>query len=78
MDKNTILSIVVLVYIVWAIYSGYSFINGRFNFLEEKKPLNRILKVLAILLVGSVYGIIKLFILVFRFIFSFLEFMRKL
>ncbi len=52
--------VIFLVYSVWAIYSGYNFVNGRWAFFEEKKPLNIILKALMIVIMGSWYGIINL------------------
>lgn len=52
--------VIFLVYCVWAIYSGYKFVDGRWAFLEKKKPLNVILKILMIIIMGSWYGFINL------------------
>ena len=76
--SDSIIWIVFIVYFVWAIYSGYKFVNGRFEFLEQKKPLNKILKIIAIILIGLVYGFINMFRLLILGIIKFLHFMANL
>lgn len=64
MNSDVIVFIVILAYAVWAVYSGWKIMNGRFEFLEQKTIPIRILKVSSIILVGSVYGVINLTVLV--------------
>lgn len=64
MNSDVIVFIVILAYAVWAVYSGWKIMNGRFEFLEQKTIPIRILKVISIILVGSVYGVINLTVLV--------------
>lgn len=45
-----------IAYSVWAVYSGYKWINGRYEWLEQPELSNRICKVLAILGVGYFVG----------------------
>lgn len=78
MNSDTVIYLLVVAYCVWAIYSGWKIINGRFEFLEEECALNKILKILTVLVVGSVFGLINMLILVFKGIFKFLDFMRKM
>jgi uncharacterized membrane protein YwzB len=78
MDSELVISIIVIVYMIWAIYSGWKFINGRFDFLEKKEAQYKILKVIIAILIGIVYGFINMFIALLKWIFRFLEYMRKM
>ena len=60
------IEIIFLIYCVWAIYSGYKYVNGRWEYLERKKPLNVILKFLMIVLIGAWYGFINLIVLLIK------------
>lgn len=78
MNNDSVLIVVFIVYLIWAIYSGYKFVNGRFRFLEQKKPANKVLKVLAIIIIGFIYGFINMFRLLILGIIKFLHFMANL
>ena len=45
-------SIIVLIYIVCAIYSGNKIVSGRVEWLDRKQPANMIVKGVLILLIG--------------------------
>lgn len=49
--------IIFAVYTVWAIYSGFKWLNGRCAWLEVKEPVNKVCKVLAAVGAGYVIGI---------------------
>lgn len=48
--------IIFLVYSVWAVYSGYKMINGKYEWLECQKTLNKVCKWFVILGAGYVIG----------------------
>lgn len=60
--------IVCLIYMVWAIYAGWKFVNGRFPFLEQKGAGYKVLKGVCVVGSGIFYGIVYLFLLIFKFI----------
>ena len=49
-------TLIFLVYSAWAIYSGYKWINGRYEWLEQSELTTRICKGLAILGAGYIVG----------------------
>lgn len=49
-------TLIFILYSAWALFSGYKVINGRFNWLEQKEPANRVCKALAVLGAGYVVG----------------------
>lgn len=44
------------VYSVWAVYSGYKMINGRYEWLERKETANKVCKAIAVLGAGYLIG----------------------
>lgn len=62
------MEIILLIYVVWAVYSGWKFMDGRFAVLEQKGILYKIIKFIGAWMVGMVYGAIYLIILIFRFL----------
>lgn len=46
------LTIVLLAYTVWAIYSGYKVLSGRSEWLDRRAPLNMIVKIILSVVVG--------------------------
>ncbi len=64
--------IAALVYYVWAIYSGWKLLNGRFEFLEREGAGYKILKFICISIVGIFYGGIYLILRFLQFV-GFLE-----
>lgn len=54
MDSNKIIILIICIYTVWGIYSGFKFLSGRSRWLDTKKPLNVIVKCLLSLLLGYI------------------------
>ena len=48
--------LIFLIYSAWAVWSGYKWINGRYEWLEQPAITNKICKALAILGAGYVVG----------------------
>jgi len=48
--------LIFLIYSAWAVWSGYKWINGRYEWLEQPELVNKICKALAILGAGYVVG----------------------
>ena len=63
-------SIIVLIYIVCAIYSGHKIVSGRVEWLDRKQPANMIVKGVLILLIGSVVAAFFMIFMIFRFVFA--------
>ena len=61
--------IIFLVYSVWALYSGYKMINGKYEWLERQETTNRVCKWLVILGAGYVIGAFYLVWAVIKFAF---------
>lgn len=61
--------IILLIYTAWAFYSGYKFMTGRSEWLDEKKVPNVICKIIASVLVGYVIGAVNLVMLLLKVIF---------
>ncbi len=60
--------IIAMVYMVWAIYAGWKFVNGRFGFLERNGVGYKVLKCICVVGIGIFYGAIYLMVLMWRFI----------
>lgn len=56
------------IYIMWAVFCGCEFLNGRVEFLERDGLFYKILKFICACAVGMVYGVIYFFILFLNFI----------
>ncbi len=61
-------AVIVLVYTVWAVYSGYKFLTGRYEWLDRKEPVNRIVKGVLSVLVGYVIAVFYLIYVILRFL----------
>lgn len=64
--EGLILGILILIYTAWAIYSGFKIVSGRNAWLDTKKPVNIIVKILLSFLVGYVIAVFYLFYLIFK------------
>ena len=60
--------VLILIYEVWAVYSGYQVMSGRSEWLEEAKPLNRIIKFSICWFVGNLVGAFYLFVAIVKLI----------
>jgi len=60
--------VITISYILWSIYAGWKFINGRWAFLERSGVVYKILKFTCIFFVGIFYGAIYFFVLIGKFI----------
>lgn len=49
---NSYIFAAVVLYTAWAIYSGYKYVNGRYQWLEQPEIAHRICKYVAILGMG--------------------------
>ena len=63
---NGVIAIIVLIYSVWAIYSGFRVLTGRSVWLDTKAPVNMIVKVLLSVVIGYVIGVFYLIYLIFK------------
>ena len=66
-----ILCIVVFAYAIWAYYSGWKLLTGRWEFLDRKAVPNFLLKAFLSIMVGSFYGAIYAVLLIIKLITSF-------
>jgi hypothetical protein len=53
---NSYIFAAVVLYTAWAIYSGYKYVNGRYQWLEQPEIAHRICKYVAILGMGYIVG----------------------
>lgn len=60
------MEILVLIYTAWAIFSGFKVISGRNAWLDTKKPVNIIVKILLSILIGYVIAAFYLIYLIFK------------
>ena len=51
---NSYIFAAVVLYTAWAIYSGYKYVNGRYQWLEQPEIAHRICKYVAILGMGYI------------------------
>lgn len=63
---NGVIAIIVLIYSVWAIYSGFKVLTGRSVWLDTKAPVNMIVKILLSVVIGYVIGVFYLIYLIFK------------
>ncbi len=61
-------NVLMLIYEVLAIYSGYRFMTGRIGWLEENGIVNKIVKFLVCYFVGNIIAAFYLVFLIIRFI----------
>ncbi len=54
------MEIILLVYLIWAVYSGWKFMDGKVAFLEREGLVYIVLKILCSGSIGLIYGIIYL------------------
>ena len=57
-----------LIYEVWAVYSGYKVMTGRSKWLEQDKPLNKIVKFGICLLLGNFVAVFYIFVVLTKLI----------
>ncbi|MGN1223543.1 MAG: hypothetical protein ACI4TG_00390 [Ruminococcus sp.] len=65
--------VLTIVYEVWAIYSGYKVVSGRFEWLEDERIFNKIVKFAVCFFVGNLIGAFYLLYLPIKFIFNFFK-----
>ncbi len=65
------MEILICIYVCWGIYSGFKVLSGRIAWLDKKKPLNLIVKLILSFLLGIVIGAFYLIYLIFKILFSF-------
>ena len=63
--------LIILIYSCWALYSGFKVISGRIAWLDQKKPVNMIVKCILSLVIGYFIAAFYLIYLVFKLITSF-------
>lgn len=68
---NSVIAIIVIIYSAWAIYSGFKVLTGRSAWLDTKAPVNMIVKIVLIVVVGYVIGVFYLIYLILKLIFHF-------
>ncbi|WP_461873837.1 hypothetical protein [Fusicatenibacter sp.] len=61
-------TLLILVYTGWAIYSGYSILTGRSEWLDRRAPLNIAVKAVLSIVVGYVIAMFYLLYLLFKFL----------
>lgn len=61
-------TLLILAYTAWAIYSGYKVISGRSEWLDQKAPLNMVVKIILSVVVGYVIAAFYLIYLILRFL----------
>lgn len=61
-------TILILAYTIWAVYSGYKVVSGRFEWLDRKAPLNIIVKFVLSVALGYVIAAFYLIYLVLKFL----------
>lgn len=59
-------TILILIYTAWAVYSGYKFLSGRSEWLDQKGAVNMLIKLALSLAVGYVIAIFYLGYFVFK------------
>ncbi len=66
---NGALNIILIIYALWAYYSGWKWISGRFAFLEKEDVQYKILKAILGFCVGCVIGAFYLLYMVLKLVF---------
>lgn len=66
MGDDSVFVIIMIAYFIWAIYSGWKFMNGRVAFLEQEGVIYKLLKFICAYVVGLVYGMFYLILLIFK------------
>ena len=67
--NNQALVLILLIYGVWAYYSGWKWVSGRYAFLEKDGIQYKILKAIVSLCVGYVIGAFYLLYMILKLIF---------
>lgn len=65
---NFLLSMLVIIYTGWAIYSGYKFLTGRSEWLDRREPASIVVKGILSILVGYVIAAFYLIYLILKLI----------
>lgn len=64
------MEILYYLYLIWALFAGWKFMNGRINFLEQKGILYILLKVIVSWIVGLVLGLLLLILYIAKIVFT--------
>lgn len=64
------ISIVIIIYSIWAFVSGFKLLSGRSEWLDRKSPASMITKIILSLIVGYFIAGFYLIYLIFKFIFA--------
>lgn len=62
--EGFILGIILVVYLAWAIYSGWKFMDGRVRFLEKRGIVYLALKIWCSGTIGLFYGFVYIFVVI--------------
>ena len=54
--EDLIIFVVFFGYMIWGIYCGYRFLSGRSKWLDEQRPINRVVKFILSLMLGTFLG----------------------
>lgn len=68
---NSVVTIILIIYSIWAIYSGWKVISDRSVWLDTKAPVNTIVKIILSIALGYVIGAFYLIYLILKLIFHF-------
>ena len=60
--------IIEIIYLIFAVFSGYKFLTGKSEWLDRDGAVNKITKILLSLIVGFFIAGFYLFYLIFKFI----------
>jgi hypothetical protein len=69
--ENGILNIIMIGYAIWAYYSGWKLLTGRFEYLDRRAFPNLLVKAILSIAVGSVYGAIYFILIIIRMMIRF-------
>lgn len=65
------ITILIIAYSAWAIYSGFKVLTGRSEWLDTKSPVNIIVKIVLSIVVGYIIGVFYLVYIILKIIFHF-------
>lgn len=60
------MEMIFMIYMAWAIYSGYKVMSGRSEWLDKRAPVNMIVKFIVSTIVGFMIAVVYLVYLVFK------------
>lgn len=62
------MTIIVVLYSIWAVYAGYQVLSGKSAWLDDDAPLNKIVKIILSFLLGYVIGAFYFIYLIVRIV----------